>query len=174
MTYVDDIFIVANVQIAQDTSLVQITKWNHILDALNWRWMHSFDPSFRCQPLFLSITEFLNGAYAIHKQTHIDKGRKKERKPIWRCYVINWSYLQFRGLRSPFRNCFKKGNFVTSTWRRKKKKGKRWRDLLCHRHRRPGSVCPRPKRPGHRWPHQILVWCWARSRHSRPNWNLKK
>lgn len=52
-TYVDEILVVADEQVAQDTGLVQVSEGDHVLYTLHRGGVHRLDAALRCQPYFL-------------------------------------------------------------------------------------------------------------------------
>ena len=52
---VDEVFVVSDEQVSQDSGLVEVSEADHVLDSLNGGRMHRLDPALRCQPLLLSV-----------------------------------------------------------------------------------------------------------------------
>lgn len=52
-TDIDEFFFVADEQVAEDASLVQVAELDHILDALDRGGMHDLDASIGTEPVLL-------------------------------------------------------------------------------------------------------------------------
>ena len=52
---VDEVFIISDEQISENSSFVKISQTDHVLHTLDWGWVHRLDASFGSKPLLFSI-----------------------------------------------------------------------------------------------------------------------